>query len=98
MKLSFALLVAAAVPLAASQPAPDLMPVPEKAVFGNGALRVDGSFSVGFALKPAARLERGAARMVRELSLQTGIPLRTPAGSPAPQGTLIIDCRETADV
>ena len=98
MKLSFALLVAAAVPLAASQPATDLMPVPEKAVFGSGALRVDGSFSVGFALKPAARLERGAARMVRELSLQTGIPLRTPAGSPAPQSTLIVDCRETADV
>ena len=72
------------------------MPLPRKMEARPGALRVDTKFRVAFASRPEARLERGARRMIAQLSRQTGLPLET-AFATASSAALVIDCREAAD-
>src|SRR5712664_3436959 len=59
----------------AQQPALNLMPLPASAQPGTGSLGVDSSFSIAFAGYTEARLERAGERFLRQLALQTGLPL-----------------------
>ncbi len=79
----FAVLLCAARAGAQGQPQLNLMPVPSNVQSGNGSLRIDSSFSVALAGHTDARLEHAVPRFLRQLSLQTGIPLaaKTPASA-----------------
>jgi hexosaminidase len=52
-----------------------LMPVPAKVQVGNGQLVIDQSFTAASTGTSDARLERGIARFLGDLSRQTGMPL-----------------------
>jgi hexosaminidase len=59
----------------AQQPALNLMPLPASAQPGTGMLEVDSSFSVALTGYTEPRLERAGERFLRQLALQTGLPL-----------------------
>jgi hexosaminidase len=59
----------------AQQPALNLMPLPASAQPGTGSLGVDSSFSIAFTGYTEPRLERAGERFLRQLALQTGLPL-----------------------
>jgi len=61
-------------------PTLNLMPVPAKVEVGNGQLVIDQSFTAVTTGARDERLERGVARFLRQLSLQTGMVLN---GQPA---------------
>jgi hexosaminidase len=74
---------------AAQQPVLNLMPVPANVQAGTGSLRVDAAFSVALSGHTEPRLDRAVERFLRQLSLQTALPLSTkPANNP--KATLII--------
>ena len=52
----------------------NLMPQPAELAAGSGRLAIDGSFRVALEGYQEPRLEAAAARLIRRLSLQTGIP------------------------
>src|SRR5229473_2317777 len=61
--------------IAAQQPALSLIPIPANVQAGSGSLRVDSSFMVALAGHSEPRLDRAAERFLRQLALQTAIPL-----------------------
>src|SRR5712692_8384054 len=61
--------------IAAQQPALSLIPIPANVQAGSGSLRVDSSFMVARAGHSEPRLDRAAERFLRQLALQTAIPL-----------------------
>jgi hexosaminidase len=66
-----------------------LMPVPAKVEIGSGQLAIDSSFTAASTATRDARLERGVARFLDDLSRQTGMPL-TVRPSDASHATLTI--------
>ena len=58
---------------AAQQPA--LIPIPANIQAGSGSLRVDSSFTLALAGHSEPRLDRAAERFLRQLALQTALPL-----------------------
>jgi len=66
-----------------------LMPVPAKVQVGNGQLVIDQSFTAASTSSSDARLERGVARFLDDLSGQTGMPLNV-RPSDASHATLTI--------
>jgi hexosaminidase len=66
-----------------------LMPVPAKVEVGSGQLAIDSSFTAASTATRDARLERGVARFLDDLSRQTGMPL-TVRPSDASHATLTI--------
>src|SRR5712692_6197301 len=71
----------------AQQPALNLMPLPASAQPGTGSLGVDSSFSIAFTGYTEPRLERAGERFLRQLALQTGLPLSL---KPAKKATAIL--------
>jgi hexosaminidase len=67
----------------------NLMPMPSNYQISSGQLVIDQSFSVAIEGEKEARLEGAAQRFLRNLSLRTGIPLRTQL-SEAGRATLVI--------
>jgi hexosaminidase len=60
---------------AAAGPTLNLMPAPARMTVGQGALMIDGSFSVVVTGARDARVDSAAARLARRLSAETGIPM-----------------------
>ncbi|HUJ31154.1 MAG TPA: family 20 glycosylhydrolase [Candidatus Acidoferrum sp.] len=53
----------------------NVMPMPANVQVGSGGLAIDGAFSVELEGAKDARLDRGAARFIANISRETGIPL-----------------------
>ncbi|HZR31327.1 MAG TPA: family 20 glycosylhydrolase [Terriglobales bacterium] len=68
-----------------------LMPQPARLLPGNGRLMIDGSFRVSLVGYQEPRLQIAAARFIKQLSLQTGIPIND-ALAQSPSAALIIHC------
>ncbi len=75
--------------IAAQQPALSLIPVPANVQAGSGSLRVDSSFTVALAGHSEPRLDRAAERFLRQLALQTALPL-SPKTARNSKATLMI--------
>jgi hexosaminidase len=75
--------------IAAQQP-PNVMPLPAKVQQGNGALAVDGNFSVALSGYTEARLERSVLRFRKQLARQTGLVLKPQPPDAAKGPTLLI--------
>jgi hexosaminidase len=74
---------------AAQQPASNLMPVPASVQAGTGTLRVDSNFTVALTGHLEPRLIRAAERFLRQLALQTALPLKLEPTKAEP-ATLVI--------
>jgi hexosaminidase len=70
----------------------NLMPQPAKLEPGAGRLVIDGSFRVALEGYQEPRLEAAAARLIRRLSLKTGIPFRDSLESKPGKATLVLHC------
>src|SRR5438552_12433138 len=71
-----------------------LMPMPARIQQGTGQFIVNSSFTLGFEGYREPRLDSAAARFLRRLSRQTGIPLPTaPSDSHA---KFVIRCRQAS--
>jgi hexosaminidase len=69
------------VPVPAQTPAAlNVMPLPAKAQFGTGVLKIDDNFSIAFEGYREARLDRAAQRFMTQLHRQTGMVF--PASAP----------------
>jgi hexosaminidase len=68
------------------------MPVPATITFGQGALPIDGSFNVAVTGARDSRVDAAAARLVRRLSTETGIPMIRRGAAPQ----LTIECGTAA--
>jgi hexosaminidase len=66
-----------------------LMPMPSSLQMGTGALPIAGSFSVVLDGYKEPRVDRAVQRFVRDLSQETGMPLRYEAVNPA-NATLVV--------
>jgi len=55
---------------------PNLMPWPAKIAMGEGSLPIDENFDISTLGAPDPRIHAAAGRFIRQLALQTGIPLR----------------------
>jgi hexosaminidase len=75
--------------IAAQQPALTLMPVPAKVQAGSGSLHVDSAFSVALTGHTEPRLDRAVERFLRQLALQTALPLSARSASTT-KATLVI--------
>jgi hexosaminidase len=78
--LSFAALMIVPHVIAQTQPALNLMPLPQSTQLGSGQLLITQSFSVAITGQGDARLERAVQRFVRDLARQTGLPLNLQPG------------------
>jgi hexosaminidase len=74
--LSFAALMIVPHLTAQTQPALNLMPLPQSFQPGSGQLVINQAFSVAITSHDDARLERAVERFVRDLARQTGLPLK----------------------
>lgn len=72
-----------------------LMPMPQHITQGQGQLKIDGSFTVGFEGYKDSRLESARRRFINNLSHQTGIPLHAEATSDSP--TLVVKATGPSD-
>ena len=70
----------------------NLMPQPAELAPGSGRLVIDGSFRVALEGYQEPRLEAAAARLIRRLSLQTGIPFRGGLENDPGKATLVLHC------
>jgi hexosaminidase len=70
----------------------NLMPQPAKVSYGQGRLEINGNFCAALTGHTEPRLQAAAARLLRRLSTQTGIPLREAVESDASKATLLIQC------
>jgi hexosaminidase len=70
----------------------NLMPQPAEVSYGQGRLAINSNFRIALAGHTEPRLQAAAARLVRRLSTQTGIPLGEAAESDASKTTLVIQC------
>ena len=68
---------------AQSGPQFKLMPMPSSVQPGTGALPIAGSFSVDIEGYREPRIDRAVQRFVRDLSQETGIPIRNDITNPA---------------
>jgi hexosaminidase len=75
----------------------DLMPVPAEISAGEGRLAIDGGFSVALTGYTEPRLQEAAARMVRRLSRQTGIPMGDGFAADPGKATLIIQVERAGE-
>jgi hexosaminidase len=73
-----------------------LMPQPARMEWTEGRLLIDGSFRVGLTGYSEPRLRAAAARLVRELSLRTGIPM-VDSVSNDPDATLVLQCAHAGE-
>jgi hexosaminidase len=69
--------------LAQSQPQLNLMPMPASVQQGSGQMPITQAFSASLTGSHEAALDAEVQRFVQQLSRQTGIPFRPPAGTPA---------------
>jgi hexosaminidase len=67
----------------------NLMPLPAKAERGDGALKIDANFQIGFAGYREPRLDRAGQRLLRTLRRETGIVF-LPANKGAANPTLLV--------
>lgn len=67
----------------------NVMPLPAKAQLGNGALKIDAEFTIGFAGFREARLDRAAQRFLVQLNRETGIVLGHGPADPA-KATVVV--------
>jgi hexosaminidase len=70
---------------------PNLMPWPAKIAMGEGSLVIDQSFHISTTVAPDARVHAAAVRFIRQLALQTGIPLSEVLRDPS-HAKLVIQC------
>ena len=70
----------------------NLMPQPAQLTPGWGRLAIDGSFRVALEGYQEPRLEAAAARLIRRLAKQTGIPLSYGLGTDPGIATLVLHC------
>jgi hexosaminidase len=70
----------------------NLMPAPAKMTPGSGRLPVDGSFRIGFESYQEPRLKSAAARLLRQIVHQTGIPIAADLPGDASSAALLIHC------
>jgi hexosaminidase len=70
----------------------NLMPQPAELQPGSGRLVIYGSFRVALEGYQEPRLEAAAARLIRRLSLETGIPLPGERESEPGKATLVLHC------
>jgi hexosaminidase len=70
----------------------NLMPQPEQITLGQGKLVIDNTFSVALEGYQEPRLVKGAARLVKTLSRETGIPISAELAADASKATLVIHC------
>ncbi len=75
----------------------NLMPQPAEVSLGSGKLVVDGTFSVALVGYQSPRLQEAAARMVKHLSRQTGIPMQEGFASDASKATLVIQVERAGE-
>jgi hexosaminidase len=89
--LAISMICLLALPLAASaqQPNWNLMPMPASVQPGTGSLSVDANFSVALMGHVEPKLERAVERFLRQLALQTALPLKLQPSKTA-QATLVI--------
>ena len=74
----------------AQQPNWNLMPMPANVQAGTGSLRVDANFSVALTGHVDPRLERAVERFLRQLAIQTALPLKLQPSKTA-QATLVVE-------
>ena len=74
---------------AQSGPQFNLMPMPSSMQVGTGALPIDASFSVELEGYREPRIDRAVQRFLRDLSRETGIPMRDGATNPA-KATMVV--------
>lgn len=72
---------------AQEQPRLNLMPMPANVQTDSGSLRIDATFSVALTGHTEARLDRAVQRFLRQLALQTALPL---SAKPASRATLTV--------
>jgi hexosaminidase len=89
---ALALFTACSITLAAAGPTLDLMPAPARLTLGQGALPIDGGFTVALTGARDPRVEAAAARLVQRLSAETGIPMIRKSSAPQ----LTIECGRAA--
>jgi hexosaminidase len=70
----------------------NLMPRPTELEPSSGRLVIDGSFRVALEGYQEPRLEAAAARLLRRLSLETGIPFRGGLENEPGKATLVLEC------
>ena len=70
---------------------PNLMPWPAKISMGDGGLAIDQNFNTSFIGTPDSRVQAAAGRLIRQLALQTGLPLTEGFRDPT-HARLIIRC------
>jgi hexosaminidase len=68
----------------------NLMPQPAEVSYGQGRLEINGNFRITLPGHTEPRLQAAAARLLRRLSTQTGIPLGQALESDASKATLVI--------
>jgi hexosaminidase len=88
-------IVCAATPTPAQESSPErhsLMPVPLYAAFGEGSLSIEPGFSMSGEGYWEPRLTRAVERMISQLSLRTGLPLRQTGERQPEQAVLTIHC------
>ena len=69
----------------------NLMPWPAKIAMGEGSLPIDQNFHISTLGASDARIQAAAARLIRQLALQTGIPLSEVLRDPS-HAKLVIRC------
>jgi hexosaminidase len=75
----------------------NLMPQPERVTWGEGSLAIDGSFRVAMEGYTEPRLAAAAARLVRHLSAETGVPMNDQLGPDTSKATLVIHCERAGE-
>ena len=75
----------------------NLMPQPAEISYGQGRLALSGNFRVALAGYTEPRLQRAAARFLRSLSAQTGIPLGDALEGDASKALLVIQCNHAGE-
>jgi hexosaminidase len=74
-----------------------LMPFPAKISFGEGKLAIDGEFRVALTGYQEPRLERAVHRMIKRLSVQTGIALALVIEKNPSKAVLEMNCKEPGE-
>jgi hexosaminidase len=75
----------------------NLMPQPAQLTPGSGRLAIDSSFRVGLEGYQEPRLEAGAARLIRRLAKQTGIPISYGLETDPGKATLVLHCEHAGE-
>jgi hexosaminidase len=76
----------------------NLMPQPAELTPGSGRLVIDESFRVALEGYQEPRLEAAAARLLRRLSFETGIPIRNGLENESGKATLVLHCDHAGEL